>query len=57
MASEQINTSTTTTTSGKRQRVDSIISGALSESAGFKKMKTGDTTWAKIDKIIAKPST
>eukprot|EP00347_Sterkiella_histriomuscorum_P017899 403347556 len=50
---EQINTTST----GKRQRVDSIISGALSESAGFKRMRTGDVTWGKIDKIISKPST
>ena len=29
----------------------------MSESAGYKKLKTGDQTWAKIDKIIGKPST
>jgi len=28
----------------------------LNESSTFKKLKTGDSTWSKIDKIIAKDS-
>ncbi|CDW80532.1 UNKNOWN [Stylonychia lemnae] len=43
-------------TAGKRQRVDSMIQGALNESASYKRLKIGDGTWSKIDKIIAKSS-
>lgn len=41
----------------KRARVDSLISGVISDSHGFKRMKVGhDQTWAKIDKTIGKSS-
>ena len=42
---------------GKRQRFDSIIHGVMNEHRDYKRMKTGDSTWNKVAKIMAKPST
>ena len=40
-----------------RQRVDSVVHGLMSEHKDYKRMKTGDATWAKIDKLMNKPTT
>ncbi len=41
----------------KRQRFDSIIHGVLNDEVDYKRMKTGDSTWNKIDKMISKANT
>ena len=39
---------------GKRHRNDSIIQTVNDEFQDFKRMKTGDAKWAKVDKMIGK---
>lgn len=45
-----------TSSLGKRSRADSTAMNLLSSSSTHdcKKLKTGDSTWAKVDQVIAK---
>ena len=40
-----------------RQRVDSVVQGLLDEARDFKRLKTDDHRWRKIDKIISQNAT
>ena len=37
--------------------MDSVFNRVMDEHHDYKLMKTGDATWAKVDKMIAKPHT
>jgi len=40
-----------------RQRVDSVLHGLLDEERDYKRMKTDDARWKKIDGLIGKNTT